>query len=138
MYNTPPDRSQTVTQTSILAIARPIVTYNKVLNDMELKIIDWLRIAVNQTLNESYSSRKFCINIKTEREYCGMFANKVVDQMILRVMKFFKRITKEKKICTDDRITLFRCCCWPAVVIKGLVDCNYEQEYFTNSMVSAI
>lgn len=123
---------------SLVPIVRPIATFNKQLNDMEISKLIELNQAADDLIDvvKSHATRFFELKNLYDL-YNKVYPLDVFDLNVRAAIKFCKGISKFKEVSESDRTVLFKNSCWKIIMLKKIPSFNFESEHWTYSLVSA-
>ena len=122
---------------SVLSIVRPIATFDKQLNEMEMSKLIELNQAADDFLDfVKHQSTKFFKLNNLNDLYSKMYPLDVFDMNLRSALKFCKGISKFREISQSDQMILYKSSCWRIIMMKKIPSFDPEQEHFTYSIVS--
>ena len=129
---------QSANSCSLSVIVRPIATFDKEFNDIELNRLTELKTAANEILDFSGTS-KYCIRINSVREmFSKMSSFNLFDQTIESIIKFCKSISMFQEVCQDDQIALIKNSYGDILNLKFLPHYDFDEECFEYVLVSLL
>ena len=122
---------------NVLSIVRPIATFDKQLNEMEISKLIELNQAADDFLDfVKHQSTKFFKLSNLNDLYSKMYPLDVFDMNLRSALKFCKGISKFREISQSDQMILYKSSCWRIIMMKKIPSFDPEQEHFTYSIVS--
>ena len=121
----------------LVAVNRPIVTFDKQLNDMEMNSIVELSKAAYEYIDyEHFAGSKYLIEINNLLDFCKVLSpHDVFDDNVRASVKLFKGISKFNDIEESDQMCLLKQSCWIVFVLKKLPSFDLNGEHWTFAIV---
>ena len=120
----------------ITPIARPIATFDKDFNAMELFRLSELQMAANELEEVKYPKTRSFIEVNTIADMYKVFSSlNLMDEAILTSIKLCKTMSLFKEMCEDDKIILFKNNIWKILFIRLLPLVNAQGMYWTYPIV---
>ena len=118
-------------------IGRPIVTFDKQLNDIEMNsIIELSKAAYEYIDYEHFAGSKYLIEI-TDLGYFNqlLLPYDVFDNTLRSTVKLFKGISKFNDIEESDQLSLLKQSCWTVLVLKKFPSFDFNEQHWTFPIV---
>ena len=136
LFDNSSDQKQEVTTSSVVPIGRPIATFDKEFNDMEMFRLSELQMAVNELEEVKYPKPRIFIEVNTIADMYKVFSSlNLMDEAILTSIKFCNTMSLFKEICEEDKVTLFKNNIWKILFVRLLPLVNAQGMYWTYPIV---
>ena len=122
---------------AVIPVVRPIVSYNKELNEIEMNRIKELSRAQNSFQYLFSPLSKKVIEYNSIKEcYQDTYAVSKMDDIVRQFVKFCKRLSPFQDICEGDQLALIKNSIFEVLTIQNMFLYNYDGEYWDMTLVS--
>ena len=122
---------------SVLSIVRPIATFDKEFNELELSRLMEVSMAAESTIDMmNYSMAKRLIEFTDLDDWLRSEHHPAMfDNNANATMKFCKALGKFNEFPESDQMILFKNSCWKVSLLRNLLVFDYEKREWTFSFV---
>ena len=127
-------KGQDEKETPTVSIVKPIATFDKQLNEIEVNKIMELSKAANHMTQYEVSSTNNVIEVEHFADFSDKFyPQDSFDESVRSTVKFIKGVNKFKEIPEPDQLILIKHCCWKMFVLKKIPTYNFHDEFLDNT-----
>lgn len=129
-------QSSGVTTTCLVPIVKPIATYDKEFNDMEVLRLSELLTAANEFEEAKYPKTKIFIEVNTMADMHKVFASlDLMDRALHSSIKFCRSMSLFNEMCDDDKVTLLKNNVWKILCLRSLLSHDPLKLFWTYPIV---